>query len=167
MLEVVTRKIENFIDVTGRAVSWLTFFMVLVTFVVLVLRYGFGIGSIALQESIAYMHATVFLIGAAWTLQQDAHVRVDIVYCRCSKKTRALIDLLGSLFLLLPLMIFIIWISFDYVQSSWDVLEGSPEAGGLPGVFLLKTLIPVMAILLVLQGIANILKSLITLREPG
>jgi TRAP-type mannitol/chloroaromatic compound transport system permease small subunit len=165
MLEVISKKIESFIDVTGRMVSWLTLVMVLVTFVVLVLRYGFGIGSIALQESIAYMHAAVFLIAAAWTLQQDAHVRVDIIYCRCSKKTRALIDLLGSLLLLLPLMGFIIWVSFDYVQESWRVHEGSPEAGGLPGVFLLKTLIPVMAILLVLQGIANILKSLITLRE--
>jgi TRAP-type mannitol/chloroaromatic compound transport system permease small subunit len=165
MLEVISKKIENFIDVTGRMVSWLTLAMVLVTFVVLVLRYGFGIGSIALQESIAYMHASVFLIAAAWTLQQDAHVRVDIVYCRCSKKTRALVDLFGSLFLLLPLMFFIVWISFDYVQESWRVHEGSPEAGGLPGVFLLKTLIPVMAILLVLQGTANILKSLITLRD--
>jgi TRAP-type mannitol/chloroaromatic compound transport system permease small subunit len=164
MLSKIANIIETFIGITGRLVSWLTLLMVLVTFLVLVLRYLFDVGSIALQESVVYMHATVFLIAAAWTLQQDAHVRVDILYCRCSDKTRALINLLGSLLLLLPLMIFIVWISADYVQDSWSVHEGSREAGGLPGVFLLKTLIPVMAILLVLQGFANVLKSLVILR---
>lgn len=165
MLNSIANKIECFIGITGRMVSWLTFFMVIITFLVLVLRYLFDIGSIALQESVSYMHATVFLIGAAWTLQQDVHVRVDIIYCRCSDKTRAIIDLLGSLFLLLPLMLFIAWISFDYVQDSWSVHEGSREAGGLPGVFLLKTLIPVMALLLVLQAIANVLKAITTLQR--
>lgn len=164
MLIRIANKIESFIDLSGRAVSWLSLLMVLITFLVLVLRYLFDIGSIALQETVVYLHAALFLIGAAWTLQQDAHVRVDILYCRCSKKNRALIDLLGSLFLLLPLMLFIVWISFSYVQDSWSVHEGSREAGGLPGVFLLKTLIPVMALLLILQGIANVLKSLHILR---
>lgn len=165
MLETISGRIEAFIDIVGRTVSWLSLFMVLVTFVVLILRYVFEIGSIALQESIMYMHATVFLVAAAWTLKQDAHVRVDIIYCRCSKKTQALLDLLGNVFLLLPLMGFIIWVSFSYVQESWRIHEASPEAGGLPGVYLLKTLIPIMATLLILQGVANILKTLLVLRE--
>ncbi len=88
------------------------------------------------------MHATLFLVGAAWTLQHNAHVRVDIIYNRCSEKTRALIDLLGSLFLLMPLMLFIAWISWYYVADSWSVYEGSQEAGGLPGVFAVKKFDP-------------------------
>lgn len=165
MLAKIAHIIERFTDITGRMVSWLTLAMVLVTFTVLVMRYLFDIGSIAMQESVVYMHAAVFLIGSAWTLQQDAHVRVDILYCRCSEKTRALIDLLGSVFLLLPFMLFIAWVSLQYVADSWSVHEGSREAGGLPGVFLLKTLIPTMAVMLVLQGIAKILRAALVLRS--
>ncbi len=164
MLLSIANIIERFTDFTGRLVSWLTLAMVLITFGVLVLRYWFDIGSIAMQESVIYMHAAVFLIGSAWTLQQDAHVRVDILYCRCSKKARALIDLLGSVFLLLPFMLFIAGISLQYVADSWSVHEGSREAGGLPGVFLLKTLIPTMAILLILQAMAKTLRAAIVLQ---
>lgn len=164
MIKKIASTIETLIDFSGRAVSWLALLMVLVTFIVVVLRYLFDYGSIALQESVTYMHATLFLVGAAWTLQQNAHVRVDILYNRCSEKTRALIDLLGSLFLLMPLMLFIAWISWQYVIDSWGVYEGSREAGGLPGVFLLKSLILLMAALLVLQAIANSLNAIVSLR---
>lgn len=153
-------KIEAFIDWSGRSVSWLTLLMVIVTFIVVVLRYVFDIGWIGLQESITYLHAMVFLVGAAWAMQQQAHVRVDIFYSRFSAKTRAWIDLLGSLFLLLPVMIFIAWISWAYVSDSWAVVEGSREAGGLPAVFLLKSLIPVLALMLVLQAFVQIYRSL-------
>jgi TRAP-type mannitol/chloroaromatic compound transport system permease small subunit len=163
----IASKIEAFVDLTGRTVSWLALLMVIVTFVVVVLRYLFDIGSIALQESVTYMHATLFLIGAAWTLKHDAHVRVDIIYNRCSIQSRALIDLLGSVFLLMPLMLFIAWISWVYILDSWSVHEGSREAGGLPGVFLLKSLILVMAALLVLQAIANALNAFATWRGRG
>ena len=158
-------KIEAFIDWSGRSVSWLTLLMVIVTFIVVVLRYVFDIGWIGLQESITYLHAMVFLIGAAWAMQQQAHVRVDIFYSRFSAKTRAWIDLLGSLFLLLPVMIFIAWISWEYVSDSWAVLEGSREAGGLPAVFLLKSLIPVLALMLVLQAFVQIYRSLQLIRR--
>ena len=163
------QQIENFIDFTGRTVSWLTLGMVLVTFLVVFLRYIFDTGSIALQESISYMHALVFLVGAAYTLKHNEHVRVDIFYHRLNTKQRALIDFLGNLLILLPVMIFICWISWEYVFESWSVLEGSRETGGLPGLFLLKSLILVMAALLILQSIALILKSLTTLtnQEPG
>ncbi|NNJ97032.1 MAG: TRAP transporter small permease subunit [Gammaproteobacteria bacterium] len=153
-------KIEAFIDWSGRTVSWLTLLMVITTFIVVVLRYIFDIGWIGLQESITYLHATVFLVGAAWALQQQAHVRVDIFYSRFSVKTRAWIDLLGSLFFLLPVMIFIAWISWEYVSDSWAVLEGSREAGGLPGVYLLKSLILVSALMLMLQALVQISRSL-------
>lgn len=153
-------KIEAFIDWSGRTVSWLTLLMVIVTFIVVVLRYIFDIGWIGLQESITYLHAMVFLIGAAWAMQQQAHVRVDIFYSRFSAKTRAWIDLLGSLVFLLPVTMFVAWISWEYISDSWAVLEGSREAGGLPAVFLLKSLILVLALMLTLQALVQVYRSL-------
>ena len=148
-------------------VSWLSLLMVLVTFIVVVLRYVFDAGSIALQESITYLHASVFLIGAAWTMQQDAHVRVDIFYANFSEETRAWVDFLGSVFLLLPVMVFISWVSWDYISDSWAVMEGSREAGGLDGVYLLKTLIIVFTGLLILQGLAQAIESILKLTKPS
>lgn len=137
--------------------------MVVVTFLVVVLRYAFNQGWIARQESITYMHALLFMLGAAYTLKLDGHVRVDIVYQRCSKTTRAWIDLLGSLLLLLPVCVFIGWSSWDYVATAWTIKEGSGEAGGLPTLYLLKTSILIMAALLILQGISMTLKCLTVL----
>lgn len=166
MLQRIIKFIENSMTWCGQLVSWLTLLMVIVTFIVVVLRYVFDIGWIALQESITYMHAMVFLIGGAYTLQQEAHVRVDIFYSKFSIKTRAWIDLMGSLFLLMPMMIFISWISWEYILTSWSVLEASREAGGLPAVYLLKSLIMVMALLFILQAITQIARSLQTIRGP-
>jgi len=164
-MHTLFNNIERFIDWSGRAVSWLTLLMVIVTFIVVVLRYVFDVGWIALQESITYMHAMVFLIGASWAVQQEAHVRVDIFYSRFSSRTKAWIDMLGSLLLLLPVMVFIGWISWEYVIDSWDVLEGSREAGGLPAVFLLKTLILVLAGLLILQALVQVVRSIQLIRS--
>lgn len=154
---------EAFIDWSGRTVSWLSLLLVVVTFIIVILRYIFDSGSIALQESTSYLHATVFLVGMAYTMQQDAHVRVDIFYSRCSKQTKAWIDLFGALFLLLPFMLFVTWISWSYIVDSWSVLEGSREAGGLPGVFLLKSLILVMTFLLSLQTCTQIARNIQTI----
>jgi TRAP-type mannitol/chloroaromatic compound transport system permease small subunit len=159
----VSEAIDTFSNFLGRTVSWLTLFMVITMFSVAVLRYVFNIGWIAMQESIIYMHACVFLLGAAFTLQQDGHVRVDIFYRGASIRYRALVDLLGSLFLLLPVCIFIFWSSWGYVSSSWALSEGSREAGGLPGVYLLKSTILLMAATVSLQGISIILKNLLIL----
>ena len=153
---------ESFIDWSGRTVSWLSLFLVLVTFIVVVLRYVFDSGSIALQETTTYLHATVFLVGMAYTLQQNAHVRVDIFYTRFSKQTKAWIDLFGAVFLLLPFMLFISWISWQYIVDSWSVLEGSREAGGLPGVFILKSLILMMTFLLSLQALTQVARNIQT-----
>ena len=143
----------------GPVVSWLALAMVLVTFLVVVLRYAFDIGSIALQESVTYMHATLFMLGAAYTLQQQGHVRVDIFYQRFSRRGRAWVDLLGTLLLLVPICLFVLASSWGYVTESWAVHEGSREAGGLPYVYLLKTLLVVMPILVLIQGLVWLLRN--------
>jgi TRAP-type mannitol/chloroaromatic compound transport system permease small subunit len=147
----------------GNTAAWLALALVLVTFAVVVLRYLFQVGWIAMQESILYLHASLFLLGAAYTLKKDGHVRVDIFYRGFTARRKALVDLLGSLFLLLPVCSFLLWVSWDYVASAWALREGSPESGGLPFVYLLKTLIPLAALLLILQGVSQALTSLGTL----
>ncbi|KAF3981151.1 MAG: TRAP transporter small permease subunit [Methylococcales symbiont of Hymedesmia sp. n. MRB-2018] len=153
--------INNINEWIGKTISWLTLLMVLTTFLVVVLRYAFDIGWIALQESVAYMHAMVFMLGVAYTLKHDKHVRVDIFYQACSVKTKAWIDCLGTLFLLMPVMGFIICSSWEYVADSWAIQEGSRNSGGLPAVYLLKTTILLMAGLLILQSIALFSQNLI------
>jgi TRAP-type mannitol/chloroaromatic compound transport system permease small subunit len=150
-------------ETVGNTAAWLALALVLVTFSVVVLRYLFQLGWIAMQESILYLHASLFLLGAAYTLGKDGHVRVDIFYRGFSPRRKALVDLLGALLLLLPVCIFLLWVSWDYVASAWALREGSPEAGGLPFVYLLKTLIPLAALLLILQGVSQALASLGTL----
>ena len=145
----------------GRTLSWLTLAMVLVTFSIAVLRYMFNNGWVAMQESVIYMHGLVFMLAAAYTLKHDGHVRVDILYQRCSTKIKAWIDFFGTLLLLLPMAGFIIWSSWDYVNDSWQIMESSRNSGGLSGIFLLKTCIPVMGGLLALQGIALLLRNLL------
>lgn len=147
----------------GRTIAWLALALVLLVFAIVVLRYGFEIGSIAAQEGALFLHALLFLFGAGYTLKHDGHVRVDIFYRRFSPTRQAWVDLLGSLLLLLPVCLFIIVSSWDYVSSAWALREGSREAGGLPGVFLLKTSIPIMAGLLLLQGLAQALRALLVI----
>ncbi len=165
MSNKILSAIEAFIDWSGRTVSWLSLLLVLVTFIVVVLRYVFDDGSIALQESTTYLHASIFLVGMAYTMQQNAHVRVDIFYTRFSTRTKAWVDLFGAVFLLLPFMLFISWISWSYIIDSWSVFEGSREAGGLPGVFLLKSLILVMTFLLSLQTFAQMARNIQTILD--
>lgn len=163
--------IERISELTGRAVAWLTLAMVLVTFGIVVARYGFSAGSVAVQESVVYMHALVFLLGAAYTLKYDEHVRVDIFYQRASVRRRHLVNLLGVLLLLLPTCLFIGIASLDYVAASWTANqgagEGSREAGGLPWLYWLKTTIPISMTLLALQGVALGLRSWRGLRGTG
>ena len=159
----IARYLELVNEWIGRSVAWLTLLMVVVTFTVVVLRYVFDLGSIALQESIIYLHAINFMLGAAYTLKHDAHVRVDIFYQKMGKRGRAWVDLLGTLFLLMPVCGFIFWSSWDYVAVAWAVREASGEAGGLPFVYLLKSILLLMPSLLFVQGLVIILKSLLIL----
>ena len=158
-LQKLSERLDRVSEYTGRTIAWLTIAMVLVTFTIVILRYLFNTGWIAMQESVTYMHALVFMLGAAYTLKHDGHVRVDIFYQRLGPRGRAFIDLAGTLFLLLPVCSFILWVSWEYVAVAWQLKEGSPEAGGLPGVFLLKSAIPLMAGLMILQGISAALRA--------
>ncbi len=158
-----SHQLEKMTDMTGRYVSWLTLAMVLMTFSIVILRYVFNTGWIAMQEAVTYMHASVFMLAAAYTLQLDAHVRVDIFYQKMSATGKAIINLLGTFLFLLPVCGFILWVSWEYVLDAWEIKESSREAGGLPGVYLLKTQIIIMAILLITQGIAIVLKTIIQL----
>ena len=145
----------------GRGVAWLTLIMVIVTFTIVVLRYLFDLGWIWLQETVTWMHAAVFMLGAAYTLAKDEHVRVDVFYRGASQQRRALVDLLGTLLFLVPVTIFLCGWSLDYVTASWQIQESSREAGGLPypAVPLLKSLIPLTALLLLCQALVLGLRS--------
>ena len=155
--------IDTFSEYTGRGVAWLTLLMVLLSCLIVVLRYGFNIGSVALQESLTYLHATVFLLGAAYTLKHDGHVRVDIFYRGYSARGKAWVNALGSLVFLLPVSLFLLIFSWDYAANAWAIREGSPHAGGIPLLFLLKSLIPLTALTLALQALADTLRGLLTL----
>lgn len=154
---------------TGRCIAWLVPAMMLLTCLIVLLRYQFDIGSVALQEVVIYLHSLVFMLGIAYTLKRDAHVRVDLLYSRLGERWRALVDLLGTLLFLFPTAIFIFLMSMDYVFFSLRLNEGSAEPGGLPHLYLLKSLLLVMALALGLQGLAVSLRSLRRLlsRRPG
>jgi TRAP-type mannitol/chloroaromatic compound transport system permease small subunit len=153
--------------VTGRLTSWLTVVMVVVTVVIVIMRYVFDAGAVWLQESVVWMHAAVFMVGAAYTLQQDEHVRVDIFYRTMSEHRRAWVDLLGTLLFLLPLCAFLGYKAWDFVVVSWQLGESSREPGGMPYPFvpLLKSVLLIMPLLLALQGVSILIRAVRTLRD--
>lgn len=166
-LSTFVRIVDTISEWSGRAISWLTLGMVLVTFLIVVMRYLFNEGSVALQESVIYMHSFVFLLGAAYTLKHDGHVRVDIFYRPLGEKGKAIINIFGTLCLLLPVSIFIFYISWYYVASSWELLEASQEAGGIPLRYILKSCLLLMPTLMILQGIAELLRSVLVLTNQA
>ncbi len=138
---------------SGRLVSWLTIGMVLVMCANVLMSWLFNFSLILLSETITWMHSANFLLASAYTLNRNAHVRVDIFYAKMSAQKQALVDLIGTLIFLLPLSIFIFWASWSYVILSWKIGEVSAEAGGLPAIFILKGMLLVMPVLLVIEGI--------------
>ena len=148
----------------GIAARWLTLAMVLVQFAVVVLRYVFGTSFIWAQELVLYLHAFLFMLAAGYTLLVDQHVRVDVFYSRLDARGRAWVDLLGTLGLLLPACVAIVAYSWRFAWRSWTILEGPISVGGIPASFLLKSLVPMFAALLFLQGLSLALKSLDRLR---
>jgi len=165
-LRTLIRGVNSANELLGRAIAWLTLALVLITFTIVVMRYLFQTGSIALQESLLYLHSLIFLLGAAYTLKHEGHVRVDIFYRSMSTKGKAWVDLLGALFLLVPCCLFIFAISWDYVARSWSFFEGSGEAGGLDAVYLLKSLLLLMPLTLLLQGLALAAHNLLLIIGP-
>ena len=158
-------KLDQGIVWLARTVSWCVPVMAVLVLVIVVLRYGFNTGAIAAQETVQYLHAAIFMLGAAVALQADQHVRVDIFYRRFSARQQAWVNGLGHVVFTLPFCGLIGWGSWDYVTDSWSAREASPEPGGLPFVYLLKTLIPAMAVLLALQALAQIVRALTILRQ--
>ena len=158
--------LERISDVTGRLTAWLTLIMVVVTFVIVVMRYAFDAGEIWLQESVTWMHAAVFMIGAAYTLLHEEHVRVDIFYRSMSEVRRAWVDLIGVLTFLLPVCAYLAWASFDFAAASWAIRESSREPGGLPYPFvpILKSIVILMPIVVALQGVSLALRSMARIR---
>lgn len=159
ILSSFSARIDQINQVLFRFVSWLTLAMVVLTLVIVVLRYGFDMGWIAMQESVLYLHSLVFLVGAAHTLKVNEHVRVDIFYRRFSSQNKAKVDLFGAVFLSLPVNLFILAICWRYVQDSWRLLEGSGQSGGLPFVFVLKSFLLLFAIIMALQSVSQAIAS--------
>lgn len=169
--EKASRKIallfETIIQRTGRSVMWLLLLMALVQFAVVLLRYVFGVNWIFMQDSVTYMHGAVFLLAAGYALITDDHVRVDIFYRDAPPKRKAIIDLIGTYLLLLPVCLLIVWTASPYIGRAWLVLEGSADTSGIQGVFILKTLISVFAILLAMAGFVVAHRAVETLKEQS
>jgi TRAP-type mannitol/chloroaromatic compound transport system permease small subunit len=151
--------IDRLTSAIGRSVAWLALAIVLLQFALVVARYVLGFGSIWLTETVIYAHGILFMLAAAWTLQAGGHVRVDVFYADATPRRRALIDLLGALLLLLPFMVVLFWLSAPFAARSWAVLERSQETSGLPLVFLLKSIVPLFAVLMALQGMAQAIRA--------
>lgn len=163
LLVGIIRAIEWLNHKVGMVAAWLTTALVLIICFDVFNRYLLNKSFVAVQELEWHLFAVIFLLGAAYTLKQDGHVRVDVFYAKASEKTRALIDLIGCLVLLIPFCLLIIWTSKDFVLSSYAIAETSPDPGGLPARFLLKGTLPLAFFLVLLQGIAMALKSLLQL----
>ena len=169
-LNLIANWLTVFNSVIGRVVAWLVLYMTLMQFVVVIMRYVFSYGSIQMQESIWYMHGLLFMLGAGYTLVKEGHVRLDVFYREASERTKAWINLIGSLVFLLPFCIVNFDFAWSLVLNSWAVREGSIETTGLPYIYLFKTVILVFSILVVMEGLALAIRSLLTLTErsqPG
>lgn len=158
-LPPLVRALDSASEWFGRTLAWLIILMMLIQFAIVLLRYVFSVNSVFMQELVMYMHAAVFMLAAAYTLRHDGHVRVDIFYRKMTPRRQALINLCGIVFLLMPVMIFIIASSLGYVSNSWRILESSPDYGGIPAVFLLKTLIPLFALFMIIQGAIELVRN--------
>ncbi len=150
----------------GSGVRWFALAMVLLQFVIVLLRYVFGISFIFLNEGVLYLHSALFMLGAGYTLLVDGHVRVDIFYARLSRRGKAAIDLLGHVAFLFPAMLVILWFTWPSVTKAWDILEGPISVGGIPASFLLKSLIPAFCVLLLVQGLACLLRDIARAAAP-
>jgi TRAP-type mannitol/chloroaromatic compound transport system permease small subunit len=165
MRERIAGSVDALNAAVGRVLTWAVPLIVLLVFAVVVLRYAFDTGATAMQELALHLHAAVFLLGAAWALRRDRHVRVDVLRVRMSPRLQAKLELGGCVLLLLPFCAFVLWISLDYVWVSWQVREASREADGLKALYLVKALIPLAAALLFLQGVAQALRAWMIVRE--
>ena len=159
MMKKISEKIDLFNEKIGTISSYLIIPMILITFLVAFMRYALDFGSIAIQETIIYLHAFIFIIGSGFTLKNNMHVRIDIFYDRFSLNKKKIIDLYGTLIFLIPTCLVIFFTSFNYVMSSVFLLESSKEAGGLQILYVLKIYILILPAILALQGISELIKN--------
>lgn len=166
-MQALAKRIDQFSRATGAAIAWLTLAMVLLTFTIVVMRYGLDRGFIWMQEAVTWLHAAVFMLGAAFTLERNQHVRVDVFYREMSARRKAWVDLIGVVLLLAPLCVFFIWASWDYVVTSWQLKEASRQAQGLgyPSTSLLKSFLIIMPVMLLLQAASMACHAVVTLRN--
>lgn len=161
------RAIAAFADAANHAIgsvlAWAALVLVLVQFALVVMRYVFGLSHVFVEESVVYLHAMLFMVAVGYTLLHNGHVRVDIFYGAASPRRKALIDFVGVWLFIAPTVVMTWLLAWPYVLGSWRRLEGSPEASGIPAVFLLKTLILVFAVLLAIQGLSLAIRSLMVL----
>jgi TRAP-type mannitol/chloroaromatic compound transport system permease small subunit len=162
-IAIFVRAVDALNEAVGRVAAWLTLATVLICAVVVVMRYAFSMGYIWLQELYVWTYAGVFMLGAGYTLLHDGHVRVDIFYARAGPRARALADLAGTVVFRMPFIVLTAWMSVPYVRASWRLGEESAQTGGMPGLYLLKTVLLVFCVLLGLQGLALAGRSLLTL----
>lgn len=164
-------RIAGALDAVNRAVGgvvrWLALGMMLVQLAVVVLRYVFGTSFVWAQELVVYQHAALFMLAGGYTLLVDQHVRVDIFYSRFGPRGRALVDLVGTLVFLLPFVLVLLVWTWPSVRRSWQILEGAISVGGIPASFLLKSLIPAFALLLLIQGVSWLCSRLAVLLAPS
>ncbi|CAI8166420.1 MAG: Uncharacterised protein [Cellvibrionales bacterium UBA7375] len=165
LLSKISQRINQFSNRVGQVISWLTLLLVILVMTVVISRYLLGVGSIAIQESVSYVHAIIFMLGLAFTLQRGGHVRVDIFYREFSPRRKAIVDLIGAAVFLLPFCGLILFGSWDYVMASWSIRETSSETGGIAAVYLLKTLMIIMPITLGLQGVGQMIESVLELTK--
>lgn len=154
----IANAIDRMNTAVAGAVKWLALIMVLVQFCIVIGRYVFGFNSIAAQESVLYMHATLFMLGAGYTLLVDKHVRVDVFYAKVSDAARRRVDIFGHIFLLIPSMVALLYWSWPSVRNAWAILEGPISVGGIEAVFLLKSLIPAFCVLILLQSLSLLVR---------
>ena len=165
LLSKISQRINQFSNSVGQVIAWLTLLLVILVMTVVISRYLLGIGSISIQESVIYVHAIIFMLGLAFTLQHGGHVRVDIFYREFSPRRKAIVDLIGAAIFLLPFCGLILFGSWDYVMASWSIRETSSETGGIAAVYLLKTLMIIMPITLGLQGVGQMIESVLVLTK--
>lgn len=157
--------LEKIIKKIGDTCSWLSFILVILISLDVFLRYVFNFSSASLYELEWHMFAVIFMIGSSLTLQKDEHVRVDVFYNKFSDKGKNIINLIGNVIFLLPFSLVIFYTSIPFVEDSFRILESSPDPGGLPFRFFIKSIIPISFLLLALQGILNVYKNLKNLSD--
>jgi TRAP-type mannitol/chloroaromatic compound transport system permease small subunit len=162
-MTAVVELLDRINKLTGQLIRWLVLFMMCVQFVIVLLRYVFGVSNIAMNESVLYMHAGLFMLGAGYTLMTDDHVRVDIFYSKMTARGKASIDVFGHLVLMIPAIVMLLYWSWPTVRNAWSIYEGAISVGGIPASFLLKTLIPAFCVLLLVQSISCLLRSSLSL----